>query len=73
MENNLLSSSNITLCYAIVKVITQQYLKLLNITSKCLLAAMVLIVPLPCIMTILLLQSCATLVSLNHGRPNNIK
>jgi len=73
MENNLLSNSNITLCYAIVKVITQQCFKSLNITSKCLLAVMVLIVPLPCIMTILLLQSCATLVSLNHGLTNNIE
>jgi hypothetical protein len=34
MENNSISNSNITLCYAIVKVITQQYLKLLNITSQ---------------------------------------
>jgi hypothetical protein len=34
MENNSVSNSNITLCYAIVKVITQQYFKLLNITSQ---------------------------------------
>jgi hypothetical protein len=34
MENNLVSNSNITLCYAIVKVITQQNFKSLNITSQ---------------------------------------
>jgi hypothetical protein len=34
MENNLVSNSNITFCYAIVKVIKQQYLKSLNITSQ---------------------------------------
>jgi len=34
MENNLVSNSNITLCYALVKIITQQYLKSLSITSQ---------------------------------------
>jgi len=34
MENNSISKSTITLCYDIVKVITQQYLELLNITSQ---------------------------------------
>ncbi len=36
MENNSVSNSNRTLCYVILKVITQQYLKLLNIISQAL-------------------------------------
>jgi len=34
MKNNAVSNLNITLCYAIIKVITQQYLKFLNIISQ---------------------------------------
>ncbi len=36
MENDSVSNSNRTLCYVILKVITQQYLKLLNIISQAL-------------------------------------
>jgi hypothetical protein len=73
MENNSISNSNMTLCYVIVKVITQQYFKLLSITSQVFSGSYGFNCPIALYNDHIIASIMCYLGSLNHGLPNNIE